>query len=221
VTDRPPNQDQALLVEANEQLVLAALRAQATAEVAERALEEASRRAGHDALTALPTRLLLLDRLASAIAHARRHGGRFALLYLDLDRFKEVNDTFGHSAGDQVLQHAAKCLVASIRGADTVSRQGGDEFILLLAEMPSAVDVVLVVQKLIASLGAPITVGGEVIGLTASIGISIYPEDGEDAKILIDRADAAMYRAKKRGGGRFVFHHDEPSAEPGPDPSPA
>jgi diguanylate cyclase (GGDEF)-like protein len=218
VTDRLPNPDPAdartvHLIEANQQLVLSALRAHAVADAAGLALQEASRRAGHDALTALPNRLLLLDRLASAVAHARRHGVRFALLYLDIDKFKDINDTLGHSAGDQVLQHAAHCLVASIRGADTVSRQGGDEFILLLAEMPSAVDVVLVVQKLVAALGTPTTVGDQIVRLTASIGISIYPEDGEDAKTLIDRADAAMYRAKKRGGGQFVFHCDDPSLE--------
>ncbi len=213
------------LLEANEQLVLAALRAQADAETAGLALEEASRLAGHDALTDLPNRLLLLDRLASAIANAKRRATRFALMFLDIDKFKEINDTLGHTAGDQVLQHAAKCLVSSIRGADTVSRHGGDEFILLLTEMSQASDVVLVAQKVIAALGAPTPVGDHSLRLTASIGISIYPHDGEDAQTLIDRADAAMYRAKRRGPGKFAFHGEEPSGEASPraalDPSTA
>jgi diguanylate cyclase (GGDEF)-like protein len=221
--DDPANLPESPLLEANEQLVLAALRAQADAETASVALEEASRLAGHDALTDLPNRLLLLDRLASAIASAKRRAARFTLMFLDIDKFKEINDTLGHTAGDQVLQHAARCLVSSIRGADTVSRHGGDEFILLLSEMSRASDVVLVAKKVIAALGAPTQVGDRVLRLTASIGIAIYPDDGDDARTLIDRADAAMYQAKRSGPGEYAFHGDEPSGEASPrlalDPS--
>jgi diguanylate cyclase (GGDEF)-like protein len=198
------------LVEANEQLVLAALRAHRDSEATTRALHEASRSAEHDALTELPNRVLLLDRLERAMVSARRHGTRFALMFMDIDRFKDINDTLGHAAGDQVLRHAAQCLVASIRGSDTVSRHGGDEFLILLSEMSQASDLALVAEKVIAALGAPAQVGEQVLRLTASIGISIYPDHGEDAVTLIERADAAMYRAKRRGPGRFAFYDEVP-----------
>ena len=161
--------------------MLATLRARTEAEAAARALEELSRSAEHDALTGLPSRVLLLDRFAGAMAHARRHGTRFALLFLDLDNFKEINDTLGHAVGDQALKRAADCLVSSIRGADSVSRHGGDEFLILLTEMSQASDVVRIAQKVMRALGTPVRVGDQVLRLTASIGISIYPEDGEDA----------------------------------------
>ena len=139
-----------------------------------------------------------------------QHGTRFALLFLDLDNFKEINDTLGHAVGDQALKRAADCLVSSIRGADSVSRHGGDEFLILLTEMSQASDVVRIAQKVMRALGTPVRVGDQVLRLTASIGISIYPEDGEDATTLIDLADAAMYRAKRKGPGGFAFHGDAP-----------
>jgi diguanylate cyclase (GGDEF)-like protein len=211
----PPGRDPgALLVEANEQLVLATLRARTEAEAAARALEELSRSAEHDALTGLPNRVLLLDRFAGAMAHAKRRGARFALMFLDLDNFKQINDTLGHAVGDQALKRAADCLVSSIREADSVSRHGGDEFLILLTEMSLAADVVRIAQKVMRALGTPVRVGEQVLRLTASIGISIYPEDGEDAATLIDRADAAMYRAKGKGLGGFAFHADD-SPRPG------
>jgi diguanylate cyclase (GGDEF)-like protein len=203
----------ARLVEANEQLVLSALRGQTDVENAARALNEASRSAGLDALTKLPNRVLLLDRLAHAIALARRRKTRIALLFLDLDNFKLINDTLGHAVGDQVLKRAARCLLSSVREADTVSRHGGDEFLILLNEVVQASDAVLVADKVIATLGAESHMGDHAIRLTASIGISIFPDDGEDADILIDRADAAMYRAKRQGLGRFTFHDDAPASE--------
>lgn len=202
----------AQLLEANEQLMLSVLRVQrdadTAAEAAAQALKEVSRSAELDALTQLPNRLLLLDRLAQAIAGAKRRGARSALLFLDLNNFKQINDTLGHAMGDQVLKLAASRLASSVRAVDTVSRHGGDEFLILLAEVGTASDAVVIADKLSAALGAPSRVGDQVIRLTASIGISLYPDDGEDAGTLIERADAAMYRAKRSGLRSLVFQHE-------------
>ncbi|WP_149194664.1 diguanylate cyclase domain-containing protein [Luteimonas suaedae] len=200
----------ARLLEANERLLAAALDAQRETEVASRALVELSETAQHDALTALPSRTRLLDRLASAIAFARRHGTRIALLFLDLDDFKQINDNLGHAVGDEVLKLAAQCLSGVVREEDTVSRYGGDEFLILLTEVSHASDAALVADKVIAALAAPSRVGDHVLRLSASIGISVYPGDGEDAETLIERADAAMYRAKRLGSGSAVRHGDAP-----------
>lgn len=198
------------LVEANERLVIAALRAQTDAETAAeeaaRMLGEVARNAELDPLTKLPNRVLLLDRFAQAINHTKRHRGRMALLFLDLNSFKLINDTLGHTVGDAVLQLVAQRLAASIREADTVSRHGGDEFLVLLSEISHASDAGRIAGKVLAALAAPSRVGDHVLRLTASIGISIYPDDAEDADILIDRADVAMFRAKRHGFGSFVFH---------------
>jgi diguanylate cyclase (GGDEF)-like protein len=202
----------AQLLEANEQLVVAALRNQTDAELAGRALNEASRSAELDALTRLPNRVLLLDRLTLAIANAKRRGTRLALLFLDLDNFKQINDTLGHAAGDEVLQRAAHCLAASVRDGDTVSRHGGDEFVILLTEVAQAADAALVADKVIAALDAPARVGEHALRLSASIGISVYPDHGDDADTLIDRADAAMYRAKREAPGSYAFHGAAPRA---------
>ncbi len=203
----------ARLVEANEQLVLSALRAQADAHAATQALQDLSRSAGLDALTSLPNRMLLLDRFTQAIAVARRHRGRVALLFLDLDNFKQINDTFGHAGGDQVLKQVAHCLASVVRDADTVSRHGGDEFVILLAEVAQPSDAGLTANKLLAAIAAPSRLGDRVLQISASVGISIYPEDGEDADTLIDRADRAMFQAKRQGLGSFAFHCDPCGAE--------
>jgi diguanylate cyclase (GGDEF)-like protein len=209
---------QAQLVEANAHLVVATLRAQAETETAARALKEVARSAELDALTGLPNRLLMFDRLERAIASAKRHDARLALLFLDIDKFKQINDTLGHAAGDDVLRLVARCLVSSIRGADTVSRHGGDEFLVLVTEMSQTSDVVLVVEKVIAALDAESWAGDHGQRVTASIGISIYPDDGEDAKALIDCADAAMYRAKRLGLGNYAFHCEHAMSGPNPKP---
>lgn len=154
-----------------------------------------------------------MDRLAHAIPTARRRGTQLALLFLDLNNFKQINDALGHAVGDQVLKRVAERLAASVREGDTVSRLGGDEFVFLLTEVAHATDAVLVADKLIATLAAPSRVGGHVLRLTASIGISLYPEDGEDAATLLDRADTAMYRAKRHGLGSVVFHNEGSEAE--------
>ncbi|HZR03747.1 MAG TPA: diguanylate cyclase [Burkholderiales bacterium] len=196
------------LLEANEQLVLATLHAEADADAAKLALDELARSVGLDALTQVPTRVLLLDRFAQAISNAKRHDACVAVLFLDLDDFKVINDTLGHAVGDQVLQWAAQCILSSIREADTVSRYGGDEFVILLTEVAHEADALVVVEKLSAALGSPIRIADRVLRLAASIGISFYPGDGEEAATLIDRADAAMYRAKRGGPGGFALYRD-------------
>jgi diguanylate cyclase (GGDEF)-like protein len=213
----------AQLLEANEQLVLSAVRAQTDAEVvaeeAARALEEMSRSAELDALTELPNRMLFRDRLAQAIAGAKRRGTRAALLFMDLNNFKQINDTLGHAAGDEVLKLAAERLRSSVRAADTVSRHGGDEFLILLADVSQIGDAVAIADKLNAALGAPARVANQVIRLTASIGISLYPDDGEDAATLIQGADVAMYRAKRQGLRSFAFQHADAAGHPGAQPA--
>jgi diguanylate cyclase len=208
----------AQLREANEQLVLAMLRAQTDAESADQALKAVSRSAERDALTELPNRVLLLDRLAHAIAHARRSKAGMALLFLDLNNFKQINDTLGHAVGDQVLKLAAHRLADAVRGSDTVSRYGGDEFVILLTDVDDASAAVLIAEKVVAALAAPSRVGDHVLRLSASIGISLYPEDGEEADALIDRADAAMYCAKRQGMNSFVFHGEELPSERSKEP---
>jgi diguanylate cyclase (GGDEF)-like protein len=203
------------LLEANEQLVVSAMDAQAEAETSAGALDEVTRLADLDPLTGLPNRALLRDRLLNAIANARRRGNRVALLFLDINDFKLINDTFGHAAGDRALQTVADCLSSVVRETDTVSRHGGDEFLILLAEISHAVDAGLIAEKVNAALGTHSRIDDHAVSLAASIGISIYPEDGEDADTLIDRADAAMYRAKKRPFGGFEFHLKQPPDQPG------
>ena len=199
------------LLQANEQLVINALGARSEAESASGALDKASWSSEHDPLTGLPNRALLSDRLHQAISHAKRHDHRVALLFLDLNGFKQINDTFGHATGDQALQLVADCLTSLVRETDTVSRHGGDEFVIVLAEVSQALDASIIAEKVNAALRACNRIDGRVVNLKASIGISIYPEDGDTAKTLIDRADAAMYRAKKHRLGGFTFHSDQPA----------
>ncbi|MEO8298961.1 MAG: diguanylate cyclase [Burkholderiales bacterium] len=212
------------LLEANEQLVLSALRAQTEADTATQALDEASRSAEHDALTQLPNRVLLLDRFTQAIADARRHGTLLACLFVDLDDFKQINDTLGHDVGDVVLQLVAQRLLASTRAGDTVSRHGGDEFVMLLTEVAQPLDAARVADKVIEALAAPAAVADQVLALSASIGIALYPADGDDAHTLITRADTGMYQAKRRGRGSFSFYSDAPTGggpRTRPQPGPA
>jgi len=211
--------ESAQLLEANEHLVLSALGAQTDAESAHGAMDEAVRVGGLDPLTGLPNRALLLDRFESAIANAKRHGNGLALLFLDLNAFKQINDTLGHAFGDQALQLVADCLTSLVRETDTVSRHGGDEFLILLAELAHASDAALVAEKVNAVLGACNQIDGHEVNLAASIGISIYPDDGQDAKTLIGHADAAMYVAKKAGAVGFVFHADSSAVHAGLAPA--
>jgi diguanylate cyclase (GGDEF)-like protein len=205
IVEAPLKANTMQLVAANEQLVVTALRAQSAADVATHALEALSRSSELDSLTDLPNRQSLLSRFTYAIAIARRTGTQLALLFVDLNNFKQINDTLGHAVGDQVLRLAAKRLATAVRESDTVSRHGGDEFLILLTDVSHATDVVQIATKLISALGRPARVGEHVLRLTASIGISLFPRHGEDTDTLIQRADAAMYQAKRAGDGGFAF----------------
>ena len=161
--------------------------------------------ATHDGLTGLPNRTLLVDRLDRAIAHARRRGSSCAVLFIDLDRFKEINDTFGHGAGDELLKAVADRLVECVRDEDTVARLSGDEFVLLLPHLPASDHALVVAQRVLDSLGTPITVVGEPVLLAGSIGIAAYPEDGTTPEQVLANADAAMYRAKETPGNTWAL----------------
>ncbi len=207
------------LLEANEQLVLAALHADTVAEKALRNLAALIRENQRDALTDTPNRALMLDRLEIAISAARRHGTRLAVFFIDIDRFKEINDTRGHAVGDEVLQLVARRLESVVRDSDTVSRHGGDEFLVLLTDISEAADAAKVAEKMLAAVAQSCPVRNDVISLSASIGIAVYPQDGEDPPTLIRRADQAMYRSKRNGPGHFEFR-DNPSIDPRAQASP-
>jgi diguanylate cyclase (GGDEF)-like protein len=202
----------ALIVQANEQLVLAALRADTIAEAARENLDQLAQSAQRDPLTGLPNRALMLDRMQATIARAGRRDLSFGVLFIDLDRFKLVNDSHGHAAGDEVLRQVARRLEAAVRETDTVSRHSGDEFVVLLAELSPGADAGVLASKVLRELGEPIQIGDSSISVSASIGISLYPADAFDAQTLIAQADAAMYAAKRRGPGLIVFHRDLPKA---------
>lgn len=162
----------------------------------EQKVEQARHFAYHDELTGLPNRRLLLDRLSQAMAQAARQRKQVALLLLDLDGFKSVNDRLGHGAGDQLLQQVADRLTVCIRGADTACRYGGDEFVIMLLEIEGHESAAAVAQKIRAGLAVTFVIGGSTIAMTASIGTAIYPVDGQNFRDLIKQADITMYRAK-------------------------
>jgi diguanylate cyclase (GGDEF)-like protein len=193
----------AQLREANEHLVVAAAQAQAMTETAEETAAHMTYMAEHDVLTGLPNRTLLTDRLDRSIALAQRHGKKVALMYVDLDRFKQVNDSLGHPVGDRLLQSVAKRLQACVRQCDTVSRQGGDEFLVLLTEIESAREAGLAAERLIEAMDAPHLIDGHRLEVTLSIGMGLYPDDGGDAVALVRNADLAMYRAKNSGRNHY------------------
>jgi diguanylate cyclase (GGDEF)-like protein/PAS domain S-box-containing protein len=170
-----------------------------------------SHMAQHDQLTKLPNRVLLQDRLSQAVAMIPR-GGKGALLYLDLDFFKHINDSLGHPAGDHVLQEVARRLVAGVREDDTVSRQGGDEFVLLLNRLADPRDAARVAEKLIRSIEEPIPFQGQDLHVSASIGIALFPQDGRDVQTIMKQADTALYCAKEAGRCRYSYFTDVMSA---------
>jgi diguanylate cyclase (GGDEF)-like protein/PAS domain S-box-containing protein len=161
--------------------------------------------AQHDTLTDLPNRTLLNDRLNRAIVLAERHRQRLAVLFLDVDRFKHINDSVGHVIGDRLLQSLAQRLLTCVRNSDTVSRQGGDEFVILLSEVTHAADAAVSAQKLLLALSEPHRVDQHDLEVTVSIGIATYPDDGTDAETLLKRADFAMYHAKDSGRNNYQF----------------
>lgn len=205
---KSPNADlndlnQNLLREANQRLVISSIRAQEMAEAAELANAKISHMAQHDILTGLPNRTLMTDRLNQSIMQAKRYDKKIALVFLDIDHFKHINDSLGHEVGDKLLQSVANRLQTAIRLSDTVSRHGGDEFVILLNEVTGNEDTIQIAEKLSHAMLEPHQICGNSLRVTVSIGISIYPSDGEDANTMIRNADIAMYQAKKYGRNNY------------------
>ena len=167
--------------------------------------QQISYSAEHDFLTGLPNRMVLNDRISQAIALAPRHRKNVAVLFLDLDGFKHINDSLGHPAGDKLLQSVARRLVDCIRGSDTVSRQGGDEFVVLLSEVEQSEDAAITARRVLQAVAAPHSIDEHDLHITTSIGVSVYPDDGRDAETLIKNADTAMYQAKENGRQSYQF----------------
>jgi diguanylate cyclase (GGDEF)-like protein/PAS domain S-box-containing protein len=170
-----------------------------------------ARLALHDSLTDLPNRALFNDRLSEATTNAQLNGGYAALLYVDLDRFKHINDTLGHAIGDKLLQTVARRLLGCVRSSDTVSRQGGDEFVVLLADIVHIKDAVQCAEKLLSALEAPYRIGEHDLRVSASIGVAIFPDDARECDALVRCADSAMYQAKYHGRNNYKLFN--PAAE--------
>ena len=168
-----------------------------------RAEEQIEYQAYHDGLTGLPNRLLFRDRLTIALAHAKRQQSPLVLMFLDLDRFKIVNDTLGHSLGDELLRANAERLRSVLREGDTIARMGGDEFTVLLTDLNDARDAARIAQKLLETVAEPVRVEGHELYVTTSIGIAVYPNDGDTAELLLKNADSAMYQAKEAGRNSY------------------
>ncbi|HSW06913.1 bifunctional diguanylate cyclase/phosphodiesterase [Aquabacterium sp.] len=169
--------------------------------------------ANHDALTGLPNRAALQRDLNRAVQRNTRHRKRFAVMFIDLDRFKHINDTLGHGAGDAMIKACSERLVGLLRGEDVVARFGGDEFVLLLEDLANAGDAAALADKVLACCAEPFVVDGRELQLTASIGVSLFPEDGRDAETLLKNADTAMYRAKDKGCGTYGFYTAQMNAQ--------
>ena len=170
---------------------------------------EMSNSAQHDVLTDLPNRVLFNDRLTQAITLAQRQGKQLAVMFVDLDHFKKINDSLGHDVGDKLLQSVAERLTACIRRSDTVSRLGGDEFVILLSQVEHAEDAAFSARKILRALTVPHTIDNKNLDINVSIGVSTYPSDGQDAESLINRADNAMYEAKQNGRNNYQFFRRE------------
>ncbi len=166
-----------------------------------------------DQLTGLPNRLLALDRLSQALNRAHRSNNLVALMFVDLDNFKNINDTLGHSAGDKLLIHVAERLRGSIRTTDTIARLGGDEFLVILFDLPTAAGCEVVSRKILKAFAQPFRLEGHDLFVTASIGVAIYPSDGKDPHVLLRNADAALYRAKEQGRHTYRFYTEEMNAQ--------
>lgn len=167
--------------------------------------EKIAQLAFSDILTGLPNRRVFYDRLSTILANLKRHAERIAIVFVDLDGFKKVNDSLGHDAGDMVLQHIAKQLEASIRVGDTVARMGGDEFMLILSKVDSLGVVAAIAERILIACQKPIAVKNQLVTVGASIGISFSPCDGEEVEVLIKKADSAMYKSKKNGGNCISY----------------
>jgi diguanylate cyclase (GGDEF)-like protein len=161
--------------------------------------------AGHDFLTGLPNRMVFKDRLSQAIASAQRYNKQVAVLFLDLDGFKHINDSLGHPIGDKLLQSISKRLINCVRSSDTVSRQGGDEFIVLLSEVRHAEDAAITARRMLQAVAEAHSIDRRDLHITTSIGVSVFPEDGQNSETLIKNADTAMYQAKENGPTSYQF----------------
>jgi len=214
VETQVPSDDQlSRLRQANERLVIATIEASVMAEEIQAAKDTLEHLVHYDTLTGLPNRALLQDRLGQAIELARRQGRQLALMFMDLDQFKPINDSLGHQVGDLLLQSVAQRLTGSVRHSDTVSRQGGDEFVLLLPYIEHAADAALSAQKMLAALAPPHHLDDHELHIGASIGISIYPDDGIDAEALMKCSDTAMYDAKASGRNTYRFFEPRMNAQ--------
>ena len=166
----------------------------------------------HDALTGLPNRSLLYDRFNIACAQAQRNNRKLAVMELDLDRFKTINDTLGHAAGDELLKATADRLSAMVRKSDTVARLGGDEFVVLIPEFTNIKDVLKTAQKILSAFQKPFIIDGQELQVTTSIGIAVYPRDGSNIEELLKAADAAMYYTKEHGRNSYKLSGDKARA---------
>lgn len=187
----------------NEELVFSTLKAYAEVDESELKLVSLKRSSQRDSLTGTANRPLMLECINQSIAATKRHRKNFALLFIDLDHFKPVNDRFGHCFGDQLLKKVAERLGSVIRESDVLSRHGGDEFLVLLNEISGQKDVIKVVRKIKSELTRSFIINNNEINLSASVGFALYPQDGIKAETLIRRADQAMYRVKSQGGDGF------------------
>jgi diguanylate cyclase (GGDEF)-like protein len=165
-------------------------------------------KANYDELTTLPNRNLFYDRLEQAIAQSERSEAQVALLFIDLDGFKEVNDRYGHDAGDELLRIAAERLVRNVRDSDTVARMGGDEFTIVLPQVTEVSEVKVVAAKTLEQMSQPFMLGNREVRVSGSVGIALYPRDGGNGITLIKHADVAMYRAKESGRNAYRFFSD-------------
>ncbi len=200
------------LRKANEHLIISGVRAQVAAEELEDKMDEMRQKASYDQLTQLPNRLLLASRLADAILAAEQTGSQVVVLFGDLDKFKEVNDTYGHAVGDQLLIAVSRRLLACTRKLDTVSRQGGDEFVILLNQVEGKEDAAAIAQKICHSVSAPYHVDGNTLEIGIAIGICMVPADYPNTDAILKNADAAMYEAKRAGGNNYRFFSDADGA---------
>jgi len=163
----------------------------------------------YDSLTGLPNRLLLKDRLVHVMAHARRQKIQFAILFIDLDGFKKINDSLGHDYGDDVLKNVAQRMLAAVRDVDTVARFGGDEFIVVMEDVKGLEEINFITQRVFDALMRPHLLAEQKLQVSASIGISVFPDDGDSCEILIKHADTAMYESKSKGKGQIKFFNDD------------
>ncbi len=200
------------LQQANAHLVVATIEAHKLAEQIEAAKVQLDHLVHHDVLTGLPNRILLQDRLIQAMESACRQGRQLAVMFMDLDQFKHINDSLGHAIGDKLLQSVAQRLMGCVRHSDTISRQGGDEFVVLLPYIENPESAGVCAQKMLATLALPHRIDQHELHISVSIGISIYPNDGQEAETQIKNADIAMYQAKENGRNNYKFFEQDMNA---------